>query len=381
MKICLFTTRAQYPPCNFVIGGENQIPLKTAELLNKNQHEITFITSEAPPSYRLPSIVVNNLNVKTIVNEMEGGPPFKVKYSKVLKQIFELRRFIANSSFDIVHFFGANRAAFILGLLKYFGESSIKFMTFNKFHRQELKYKYLSVKLINNIDTILTLSQYTKQQLINVGIDREKIYVTRPGVHEKWYADNYKRLDFGTERFVLFWRDAEWENGADICGNVFEKLAPQYSNISFVFAIRPNHEYEAKLRNLTKKYDNIQLYIYPYDNFSITDLVRSAFLVVLPFRKLSLNPQIAVLETLVSGTPLITSSIESNKEIIKSGETGMLVTPTFNEVYIAIKNMLDNPYNAQRMGSQGKAYIKQNWNWDKYRKKLLSLYTNAKKSL
>ena len=105
----------------------------------------------------------------------------------------------------------------------------------------------------------------------------------------------------------------------------------------------------------------------------------SAAIVVLPFRKLSINPQLAILETLASGAPLITTPIESNKEIIEHRKTGLLVPPTVNEVFAAIKELLDNPSLAKQIGDNAKQQIPKKWNWENYEKELTNLYKQFKK--
>lgn len=73
------------------------------------------------------------------------------------------------------------------------------------------------------------------------------------------------------------------------------------------------------------------------------DLLTLATVVVLPFRKLSINPQLVVLETLASGTPLVTTSIELNREIIRHRKTGILVSLSVNEIATALRELLSKP--------------------------------------
>ncbi|MCK4722189.1 MAG: glycosyltransferase family 4 protein, partial [Dehalococcoidia bacterium] len=349
------------------------IGLKTAEVMNRSQFDVTLITSKAPLDYHLPSGFPDDLPVVTVIDPFRPLPARSMILSKMPKHVFELWRLIRNSHFDVVHYSGGMNTAYLLGLLKATGISCKAVMTLTSF--EPSLPGFLSIKLLNKIDMILTLSKYTKQRLIASGIAADQIHVTLPGVGSKWETENHSGVDLEFERFVLFWRDAEWQNGADICAEAFARLATEYHpNTGFIFAIRPAHEYEERFRELDLEHDNIKLYVFPYDGFDIADLVAAASLVVLPFKRLSINPQLALLETLATGTPVITTPIESNEEVVISGETGILVAPTVDEVCDAVRNALDNPLYVQEMGVRAKKYIRANWNWKGYEDELTKLY-------
>jgi len=165
----------------------------------------------------------------------------------------------------------------------------------------------------------------------------------------------------------------------DICAEVFKELSGEYPDTSFTFAVRPGDECEAELSRISQIYENIELLLYPYpDNIRIEDLLTSATVVVLPFRKLSINPQLAVLETLASGTPLVTTPVESNREIIKDRETGILVSLSVNEIATALRELLSKPSFAKQIGINAKYHIQKEWNWEKYGEKLIKLYEEVK---
>lgn len=332
--------------------------------------------------YQLPSIASKELRVKTIVSISKKWPNQGIKPLKIPLCIYELRKIILSSGFDIIHFFGTNRMAYLLGLLKIMKIPSTTFITFHNFSAPMTPFaKLLNIKLLKKIDTLIALTNYTKMQILQSSlssiIDKNKVIVMHPGVEKQYTIDKNKSslISLISKRYVLFWRNANRKNGADICAEAFTQLSGEYPDMNFVFAIRPGDEYDEKLSKISQIYKNIQLLRYPYKgNITIADLVAWAAVVVLPFRKLSINPQFAVLETLASGAPLVTTPVESNKEIIENCRTGILVSPSANGITTAIRELLDRPSFARQIGINGRKYVRKEWNWKNYEEKLVKLY-------
>lgn len=385
MKVGIYVSAAKYPAEIFdSVSGHAQLALFTANILAKYGYEVTLITNKAPLGYYLPPIASRRICVKTVTGAFEKYPEQKFRLSKVYSMFSQLRRLISSSDFDVIHFFGVHKASYLLGLLKATTRVfPITFMTFATFNASKLALRnLLTTKLLKNIDVLVTLTNYTKAKVLQSGlgsvVDESKVMVIQPGIGKQFGVDKSKPFPLNSGRYVLFWRNANRENGADLCAEVFKQLSSEYSDTDFIFAVRPGGEYE-KLLRISETHKNIQLLRYPYKaNITITDLLASATVVVLPFRKLSINPQFAILETLASGAPLITTPVESNREIIKHRETGILVSPTVNDIATAIRGLLNNPSFAREIGLNAKYRVQEEWNWEKYAEKLMSLYENAK---
>ena len=357
-----------------MIGGEIKVGLNTMEILNRNGFQITLITSNDDSKNDLAKISLKNIDLKLLKDISSYFPKNSFNFIKLIKHTVGLFKIIRNSDFDIIHFCGGKNCAYLSAIAKIVRKDCTIYNTITKLNFK--KFRHINYILLNKIDIIFTLTEFTKKQLIDLGLSEKKIIVTRPGIDEKWLSSYKKKINVGLREYVLFWRDAEWQNGADICGEVFESLASEFPNIGFVFAIRPNHEYEEYFRKLSSDYDNIKLYVFPYKNFDISDLVKSASIIVLPFRKLSINPQIALLESLSSGNPVITTPIESNLEVVKSGEIGLLVPADITKLTYAIRYALNNSRKMKDIGKLAKEYISFNWNWKNYEYVLLKKYLN-----
>jgi len=175
---------------------------------------------------------------------------------------------------------------------------------------------------------------------------------------------------------VLFWRDPSRENGADVCLEVFRALASRYPNISFDCAVRPHWDPVAGLEDLAEQNKNVHIFRFPYQcGITIEKLLSESICVLMPFRRLSTQPQLAILESMMSGTVVITSAIGSNHELIDSGQNGFLIPPgdvTGN--LRAVECMIDDVVAAMAMGELASQSVRQKWNWDSYLSDLIGVY-------
>jgi len=383
MRIGLYVTQAMYQSTSFdIVSAHVQIPLYTARILKNLGHDITLITTEAHIDSRLPDslVSVDGIEIKTVTCASKQWPKAGIYPLKSAKQFKEIRKLINSSKFDVIHFFGGNKTGYLLGSLKVSKIKTPAFMTFTNFFKPHSRLqRALFARLLGNINYIIASTEYTKTQIIDIGLDEAQVKIIKPGIVKQISDINTEsKLLKSLRPYILFWRNANWANGADICAEVFKILSCNYPNFNFVYAVRSGDRYENELLSTAKMYKNIHLLKYPYDdNLSITDLISASFLVILPFRQLSNNPQFAVLETLACGTPLITTPIESNQEIITDNKNGIFVSNSINEIVEKVKNILDNPSYLDGIGINGKLSVEKDWNWSVYEKELISHYNSS----
>jgi len=375
-KIGIIVSEAKYPANKLTtISGHVQVPVFTANMLERNDYDVTLITNKAPKGHRLPFIASKTLKVKSILeNILKKWPKKGIYWLKIPLFIYQLWKITHH--FDILHFFGTNKTVLFVGLIRIIKISkTMLFITFHNFKRPRyFLLRMLIRKILKKIDCIVTLTHYTRQQLVQCGLKENNITVMRSGIQNRILVKENATIS-KFKPFVLFWRNADWENGADICIEAFKQLSSKYPYINFVFAIRPGCCYDDEILKISREYRNVYILFYPYpNNIRIVDLLTSAKIAVLPFRKLSINPQLAILETLSIGTPLITSNIESNNEIVQNRKTGILISPKIDEVVRAVKELLDNPCLANDMSRAAKNVIQSEWDWEKYERRLINIY-------
>jgi len=369
MRVAIYVTGAKWPAWkDSIVSGHVQIPLKTASLLLQRGYHVTLITTTAPMDYRIPPLVpLEGLEVRTVAKATKEWPRRGFDLLKIGRQFADLRSLLKNERYDILHFFGANSTAYLLGLLRVTGVRIKSLMTFTNFRRLSNP-GLITHRLLDYIDQFLALCDYSKNLAVRSGLSR--VQVTRPGLlkHFQCRGKQLIRLRPEASDLVLFWRNANEQNGADVCLEAFQCLSAEFPMVDFVFAVRPHDCLEEKLRRIADEISNVHLLLYPYpDGMTISDLICSASCVVMPFRSLTMNPQFAVLETLSAGVPLITTSVESNVELIQDGETGYLVRPSSaHEVYTKVRYILEHKLEAGNVGRNARHQVEQIWNWKSY---------------
>lgn len=380
MKAAIYVTRGLYhADRKLPISGHAQAALKTAELLVGRGHQVTLITTHAAPSYRIPldPTAASRVQVRTVKQGTKEWPNRSIDLLGSLRSFGELGALLRPSDFDLVHFFGVNRTAYLLGLLKMTGVKVPSLMTMVNYRRpRNFFYRSIESFTFPRIDCFVALTEYTKERLLETVIGH--VYLTRPGILGAFshaHGDPIRMRPNATD-LVLFWRDAEFSNGVDVCMNAFERLSGEFPSADFVFAVRPAHRFEEQLRRLSKLYRNIHLLVFPYARgITMPKLLNSASCVVLPFRSLSCNPQLACLETILSGSYLITTPIQSNSELVDDARSVCFVEPSSVEaVYLAVKYVLEHKEEARELAGQARSQAASKWNWPGYEESLMHVY-------
>jgi glycosyltransferase involved in cell wall biosynthesis len=294
----------------------------------------------------------------------------------MLKQIWQLFVFHRKGSFDIIHFFGSSNVGLSLSCLKYLGIKSRALFTPIKRPRSDMstvRDKVMRVTL-GRIDKIIATTEYVRQSWALL-LGEDKCRLLRPGIMKDIQMPPANVL----KNSVLFWRNAGYENGADLAMNSFMKLSPKYPNIRFVFAVRPHDIFEADLLELEQRVRNIDVHIYPYTTgISLASLLQGALFVVQPFRSLSVNPQMSILETLYAGVPIIATNTESNAELVQEGKNGLLIPPEDETALTsAIETLLKEPAVLDRLTKTARVETRLHWNWESFGKGLLRIYENT----
>jgi len=75
--------------------------------------------------------------------------------------------------------------------------------------------------------------------------------------------------------------------------------------------------------------------------------------------------------------PVIGSAFPLWKEILEGNNCGICVDPlNAEEISEAVNKIINDPELAEKMGENGRKAVKEKYNWDVEKKKLLELYDN-----
>jgi len=374
LKVAIYVVGAYcHPDFMEAISGHVQVPLMTANILIECGHDVTIITTKYSAERVMPAMVSSKVKVHTVLNASRAWPKRGVRFVDATRQIWNIHQYLKKEHFDIIHFIGFRRTCFLAGLIKKMGLSTPVLLTSHSV--DTLKHEAIIWKRLGKtVDRFMALTGYTQRYLTSLGI--QDVALTRPGIIKNLSSTATSH----SKNLVLFWRNANARNGADLCIEAFKKLTSRYPNIDFVFAVRPWDDMEKEVISVGLQYKNIHTYIYPYTDAGVTleSLLQSAICAVFPFRNLSINPQFAILETMAAGCPVVATNLQANNEIVQNGETGILVPPDNAECLIkSIDYFLVDPSRARRVGRLGALRISERWNWANYQQQILLAYKNV----
>jgi len=374
VKIGIFVTAAFCKRGKLdAISGHVQIPLMAARVLSDGGYEVTLVTTKPRGADLLPDSKPKTIQVCVVEHATRDWPEQGVYLGKALRQTYQLLVLFKKRHFDVLHFFGGRNLALLICFLRFLGINQPVFFTPIKSPGTDLsglEGRILRVAC-RRINKIIAMTDYTHTGWSSL-CDRQKVTVLQPGVMKQMPRTPVN----GFRNSVLFWRNAGYANGVDIAIRSFKELAPKYPNIRFVFAVRPYDVLESQLLELERRVPNVDVHIYPYrTGISLASLLQRALFVVEPFRLLSINPSMAILETLYAGVPVIATNVESNGEVIHDGQNGLLIPPD-DELALtcAIERLLEDEKLLSRLRENAYSRTVERWNWSAFGKGLLGIY-------
>jgi glycosyltransferase involved in cell wall biosynthesis len=356
------------------VSGHVQIPLMAAGILHRAGHDVTLITTKERGTHCLPFELPTGLEISVVQHASGWSGAHRIYAGKAIKQVLQLLTLMKRQRFDIVHFFGGAATGWLLCTLKFMGVPSAAFYSPIKgppSYRSRLRRRVLR-SAFRQVGRVLATSDCVSAGWAPI-VGEEKVRTMYPGVVRQHKQD----VPGGVRKdSVLFWRCARYDNGVDVAMASFRKLAPEYPGIRFVFAVRPHDRYEDDLLKLGREIENIDVHVYPYGNgISLPMLLARAFFVVQPFRQLSINPQLSIIESLYAGVPVIATEVESNEEVVCHEESGLLIPPgDEGALSSAIQRLLTDTELLARLARNARRTTERRWNWDSFGQQLLRAY-------
>lgn len=212
----------------------------------------------------------------------------------------------------------------------------------NKKNKQNIFLKFFLKKNFEKADGIVVLAKRFKEELVNSGIKKEKIYVSSPMVNSKDYQPGNKRFERPFK--VLFCSNMKKEKGPYELLDAISIVLDKYPDTNFIF-IGEGKELE-KLKNLSKEKHiekNVEFrgYLTGSDKFRAFG---EAHIFILP--SYSEGFPTVVLEAMASGLPLVVTPVGRLDEIIEEGMQGLIINsvpPNPKEISEKIIQLIENP--------------------------------------
>jgi len=363
------------------VSGHIQVPAQTVRLLHEAGHEVHLITNEFGPQHTFPARMPGGMRTHFVIDarvrpeKLRGAQSTDgVRPLALLKQAAQIRHVVRSNRIEVLHVFGFVRTVQLGGALRVLrlGVPVVATILSGDVARHGGR---PGRWLLRRLDALLSATEYAAQQYERLGarVTRVRHGIVRDLRRESGAADAGERCR------VLFWRDANEMNGGDLCLAAFEALAPRFPDVSFDLAIRPAWNEVAGIDDLARRHPNVHVHRFPYEaGMSLARVMNESLLVILPFRRLSIDPQFAIAESLAAGVPVITTTVQSNPELVEPGVSGDVIPPGEAQPLIdAMAALLADRPRLLAMGRTAAERFAQRWNWSGYVASLEGVYRST----
>lgn len=234
------------------------------------------------------------------------------------------------------------------------------------FH-QELKKKYIDYFICpSNI-----LAEHLKN---NVGINNSKISVVPHFINWKQPAEAKNSYD---KKDVLYVGRLSIEKGIEYLIQAMPKIKEEHPEVKL--HIVGEGDLEQNLKDLANKLgigDKVIFHGY-LPNENLAKMYRKSSVLVLPSVCKEMFG-LTLIEAMSQGTPIITTNIGGQAELVENGVNGLLVNPRDpGDLAEKISNILDNPELGREMGERGRKIVEENHTPEKHLKRLIEIYESV----
>lgn len=211
-------------------------------------------------------------------------------------------------------------------------------------------------------DKVFTVSELVRQYTIDTDhVAPEKVQTIYNGLNLADFAPSAQTCD-QTHRPPTHWVIATVGNirhikGHDILLRAAALVIARYPNITFQITgevLEP--AYMESLDKLIRDLNLTGRVRFTGGSNNLPQLLAAADLFVLPSRSEGFSN--AIIEAMAAGLPVVATNVGGNAEAVQHGTTGLIVPPQDPEAMAAaILALLDNPHQAQTMGTAGRQLV------------------------
>jgi len=403
---------------HYIRGGAEVVYFSTADILKRYGHRVVFFSIQNPnnltceySSYFMPYIDLENTD--SVINKVKAAG--RIFYSFEARK--RLSRLLDRYPVDIAHLHSISHyiSPSILHELKqrkipvvmslhefkvvcasyYFlvdGKSCEAcrggkyFMVIkNRCVRESLAKSilcatemYLHNKVLDiyrNVDLFISTSLFQKSKLIEMGFNKEMVYLPN-------FIDIQKFRQFNTavesesaknNRYIIYIGRLSSEKGLFTLLEAAKLISR--GNKEIEIKMSGDGPIREKLQEKVKaeKINNVRFLGY-IKHEDLCQEIKNSLAVVLPSECYENNP-VSVMEAFAMGVPLIGARIGGIPELVRNNETGLTFEPgDSKDLASKIEYMANNPDEAAEMGEKARAFVEQELNAEKHYQKLMEIY-------
>lgn len=299
MRICIVFTNFHL----IDLTAQPAIIYSVVKKLKEKNEEVYVISNSKYSAYRQNNIFI-----------IKGDGNFRT----YILNIFKIIKWLKKIKPDILHIHGYLLTVFF-SLLNFLIKAKI-FSSVSETIEivDNLFLRKIIIYFLKKIKNIFVTADYIKQQLIKLGIDNNKIIVTRIGLKEEFLNNPDNKIE---EEFdILYFGDALKTRGFDIV----LLLARQLLSLKFRILLRWIDKDLYNELNVIKSLNNVEVLYYPYYKEPIKNYILKSKIILLPYRWIGVRPPLSLIESMALGKCVMTSDMPSIEEIIEDKINGFM---------------------------------------------------------
>lgn len=212
-------------------------------------------------------------------------------------------------------------------------------------------------------DAIITTSEYSKQEIVSLGINSDLVYVINPGLDREKYAISKYVNREDKQRKILCVANYTPRKGLSYLIEAFSQIESH----NFTLHLVGNSKNSNYLKQLQQKVQALNLHKIVYfhqdsNQAEIKYLYANSDIFILPSQKETFG--IVFLEAMHYSLPIITTNVSAMPELVTDGDNGLLVNVADTESLAqAMSKLINNADLRINMGNNGNKKLKKSYYW------------------
>ncbi|WP_017324172.1 glycosyltransferase family 4 protein [Synechococcus sp. PCC 7336] len=222
---------------------------------------------------------------------------------------------------------------------------------------------------------MITNSQYSQREIESLGFPAQNITILPPGLEQKVVNSDNPSQPLQLENpAILCVAHCIPRKGILELVEAFATIDRQNYVLHIAGKTDKDARYYRKLRSRVESAGlaNAVIFHGRTDDNTLHQLYQQSDLFVLPSYKEGFG--IVLLEAMHYGLPIVATNVTALPELVRDGETGLLVPPQNSQALAeALQKLIDRPDLRARLGRAGRQQLLPNYDWDRTGAKFLSI--------
>ncbi|NOZ06332.1 MAG: glycosyltransferase family 4 protein [Chloroflexi bacterium] len=318
---------------------------------------------------------------------IEAAKPYRVEVEQILDRskwpgdiVRRIGQKIRAGQFDLLHPHGTKEDLVAFLVARRTGVPVVATAHgFSRTFRRLRLYRLLDLLLLRTFPAVIAVSEAMRGELVAAGVRPERVRV----VHDAIDSDDF-RAQAGTEPSALR-RQLGIEEGAVVL--VAARLSPEKGHAHFLAAARevlgrrPDTHFvilgegplRAELEAMTASLSLNGAVHFLGFRTDVADFMNLSDIVALPSIREPFGD--VLLEAAALAKPVVATNVDGIREIVRHGETGLLVPPAdVRALAGAMLRLIANPAQAQAMGTQARGWVAREFSMERMAQRTAAVY-------